>query len=228
MDLDFGKRLMEFRMKAGLSQETLGAMLDVSRQTIANWEKNNCYPQVDKAMLLCQALNVGFTELFPELNEITISDCYSEFSSKARGRIGINETIIRENAIQDNAVNSIVIDSRSKSENGNNVELKDKVQLCDRSVLKNTLVKMAVIMVAVLCMAWAGLLLFVFTRNPEGVYAVHSITGSLLTNLYFVLTIQILLCIIEAALIILWVRIRKKVSKNVNVKKLDAQVKKFW
>ena len=41
MDLDFGKRLMEFRMKAGLSQETLGAMLDVSRQTIANWEKNN-------------------------------------------------------------------------------------------------------------------------------------------------------------------------------------------
>ena len=173
MDLDFGKRLMEFRMKAGLSQETLGAMLDVSRQTIANWEKNNCYPQVDKAMLLCQALNVSFTELFPELNEITISDCYSEFSSKDRGRIGINETTTRENAIQDNTVNSIVIDSRSKSENGNNVELKDKVQLCDRSVLRNTLVKMAVIIVAVFCMAWAGLLLFVFTRNPEGVYAVH-------------------------------------------------------
>ena len=64
--------------------------------------------------------------------------------------------------------------------------------------------------------------------NPEGVYAVHSITGSLLTNLYFVLTIQILLCIIEAALIILWVHIRKKVSKNANVKKLDTQVKKFW
>lgn len=36
--MDIGSKIKEARMKAGFTQEQIAAALDVSRQTISNWE----------------------------------------------------------------------------------------------------------------------------------------------------------------------------------------------
>lgn len=44
--MEFGSRLYELRKKAGMSQEELAAVLDVTRQTVSKWEEGNTLPDV--------------------------------------------------------------------------------------------------------------------------------------------------------------------------------------
>lgn len=37
--MTFGERLMKLRRERGLSQEALGDMVDVTRQTVSKWEQ---------------------------------------------------------------------------------------------------------------------------------------------------------------------------------------------
>ena len=43
-----GQRIAQKRKEAGLSQETLGAELGVSRQSIYKWESDTALPEIDK------------------------------------------------------------------------------------------------------------------------------------------------------------------------------------
>lgn len=61
--MSLGDRILELRKKNGLSQEQLGEKVDVTRQTISNWELGETQPNPDQLKLLSKTLNVSIDEL---------------------------------------------------------------------------------------------------------------------------------------------------------------------
>lgn len=53
-----GQRIAQKRKEAGLSQETLGAELGVSRQSIYKWESDTALPEIDKLVALSRRFSV--------------------------------------------------------------------------------------------------------------------------------------------------------------------------
>lgn len=58
-----GENILKLRKKQGLSQEQLGELVNVTRQTISNWELNETTPNPGQLKLLSKALNVSIDEL---------------------------------------------------------------------------------------------------------------------------------------------------------------------
>ena len=58
-----GQNILELRKKNGLSQEQLGEKVNVTRQTISNWELQETAPNPDQLKLLSKALNVSVDDL---------------------------------------------------------------------------------------------------------------------------------------------------------------------
>ncbi len=61
--MKFNEKLLELRKKKGLSQEQLGEKLDVTRQTISNWELNETQPNPEQLKILSKELNISIDEL---------------------------------------------------------------------------------------------------------------------------------------------------------------------
>ena len=61
--MKLGDKILEFRKKKGFSQEELGEMIGVTRQTISNWELGETSPNPDQLKLLSKYLNVSIDEL---------------------------------------------------------------------------------------------------------------------------------------------------------------------
>ena len=80
MKEDFGNRLMELRRQKGYSQEELGGLVFVSRQTISKWELNISTPEMEKLLLLGDVFGIsmdelmGYARVIPELDENDLSD----------------------------------------------------------------------------------------------------------------------------------------------------------
>ena len=62
--LSLGKKLLDLRKKAGLSQEDVADKLGVSRQTVSKWETGQTVPELAKAKLLGQLYNISYDYLF--------------------------------------------------------------------------------------------------------------------------------------------------------------------
>ena len=58
----FGKNLQTLRKKTGITQEKLAERMNVSRQTISNWEAD-VYPEMDKLLILCDIFSCKLDEL---------------------------------------------------------------------------------------------------------------------------------------------------------------------
>ena len=58
-----GENILKLRKKQCLSQEQLGEKVNVTRQTISNWELNETAPNPEQLKLLSKALNVSIDEL---------------------------------------------------------------------------------------------------------------------------------------------------------------------
>ena len=58
-----GQNILELRKKNGLSQEQLGEKVDVTRQTISNWELEETTPNPEQLKRLSKALNVSVDDL---------------------------------------------------------------------------------------------------------------------------------------------------------------------
>ena len=63
MIVALGQNILELRKKNGLSQEQLGEKVNVTRQTISNWELQETAPNPDQLKLLSKALNVSVDDL---------------------------------------------------------------------------------------------------------------------------------------------------------------------
>lgn len=50
--MTFGERLMDLGKSRGLSQEELGGMIDVTRQTVSKWERDESTPDLDRLVEL--------------------------------------------------------------------------------------------------------------------------------------------------------------------------------
>ncbi len=61
--MSLGNKILELRKKKGLSQEQLGEKVNVTRQTISNWELNETTPNPEQLKLLSKALNISIDEL---------------------------------------------------------------------------------------------------------------------------------------------------------------------
>lgn len=61
--MKLGENILELRKKKGLSQEQLGEKVDVTRQTISNWELGETTPNPEQLKLLSKILNVSVDEL---------------------------------------------------------------------------------------------------------------------------------------------------------------------
>ena len=69
-----GQNILEFRKKNGLSQEQLGEKVDVTRQTISNWELEETTPNSDQLKALSKALNVSIDELLDnDTNNVVVN-----------------------------------------------------------------------------------------------------------------------------------------------------------
>ena len=58
-----GEKILELRKKKGLSQEQLGEEVNVTRQTISNWELGETSPNPEQLKLLSKIFNVSIDEL---------------------------------------------------------------------------------------------------------------------------------------------------------------------
>ena len=54
-----GQNILKLRKKNGLSQEQLGEKINVTRQTISNWELEETSPNPEQLKLLSKTLNVS-------------------------------------------------------------------------------------------------------------------------------------------------------------------------
>ena len=61
--MKLGDKILNLRKKKGLSQEQLGEKIDVTRQTISNWELGETQPNPDQLKLLSKELNISIDEL---------------------------------------------------------------------------------------------------------------------------------------------------------------------
>ena len=68
-----GEKILKLRKKNSLSQEQLGEKINVTRQTISNWELNVTAPNPEQLKLLSQVLKVSIDELLDnDINSILI------------------------------------------------------------------------------------------------------------------------------------------------------------
>ena len=61
--MEIGKKLKNARIEAGLTQEKAAEKIDVSRQTIPNWENEKSYPDIISVIALSDLYSVSLDEL---------------------------------------------------------------------------------------------------------------------------------------------------------------------
>ena len=64
--MGIGIRIQQQRLIRGLSQEAMGDMLGVSRQSVSKWELGQTFPDIDKVVLLSQLWGISTDELLLE------------------------------------------------------------------------------------------------------------------------------------------------------------------
>lgn len=55
--MNFDENLQNLRKMSHISQEELAEKLNVSRQAISKWESNDCYPETEKLIKICEIFN---------------------------------------------------------------------------------------------------------------------------------------------------------------------------
>ena len=61
--MKLGEKILELRKKQGFSQEQLGEKINVTRQTISNWELGETSPNPEQLKLISKELNISIDEL---------------------------------------------------------------------------------------------------------------------------------------------------------------------
>ena len=61
--MTFGEKLQGLRRKAGMSQDTLAEKLDVSRQAVSKWERDEAMPETEKLVRIAQLFGASLDEL---------------------------------------------------------------------------------------------------------------------------------------------------------------------
>ena len=61
--MTFGEKLQDLRRQAGMSQETLAERLEVSRQAVSKWERDEAMPETEKVIRIARVFDVSLDKL---------------------------------------------------------------------------------------------------------------------------------------------------------------------
>lgn len=61
--MEIGKKLKDARMRSGFTQESVAEKVNVSRQTISNWENEKAYPDIISVIELSNLYSISLDEL---------------------------------------------------------------------------------------------------------------------------------------------------------------------
>lgn len=61
--MEIGKKLKDARMRSGFTQESVAKKVNVSRQTISNWENEKSYPDIISVIELSNLYSISLDEL---------------------------------------------------------------------------------------------------------------------------------------------------------------------
>lgn len=61
--MEIGKKLKDARLQSGLTQEKVAEKLNVSRQTISNWENEKFYPDIISVIELSNLYSISLDDL---------------------------------------------------------------------------------------------------------------------------------------------------------------------
>ena len=75
--MEIGCKLKNARNEKGITQEHAAELLDVSRQTISNWENNKSYPDIISVIKMSDIYSVSLDHLLKE--EKSMNQTYQEF-----------------------------------------------------------------------------------------------------------------------------------------------------
>ena len=83
--MTFGEKLQKLRTRAGLSQDQLAELLDVSRQAVSKWERNEAMPEAEKLVRISRQFGVSTDYLLLEELEAV---SYTHLSLRWQGFCG--------------------------------------------------------------------------------------------------------------------------------------------
>lgn len=69
--MTLGEKIQELRRKRGMSQDVLAEKLDVSRQAVSKWERDEAVPETEKIIRLAQEFQVSIDYLLLSKEEAT-------------------------------------------------------------------------------------------------------------------------------------------------------------
>jgi len=67
--MTFGEKLQGLRQRAGMSQDALAEKLDVSRQAVSRWERDETMPETEKVVALAELFGVTTDYLLRQQTE---------------------------------------------------------------------------------------------------------------------------------------------------------------
>lgn len=71
--MNLGNKILELRKRLGLSQEQLGEKVNVTRQTISNWELGETSPNIEQLKLLSRVFQISIDELLDnDINNLLV------------------------------------------------------------------------------------------------------------------------------------------------------------
>lgn len=97
--MSFAEELADARKNNNLTQEELAEMLNVSRQTISKWERNEGYPEVETLLEIARRLHLSLDQLmYEELSFVSDFESISTVAAeKCRSKL---EKISKETLVK--------------------------------------------------------------------------------------------------------------------------------
>ena len=83
--MEIGSKLKNARKEKGITQEQAAELLDVSRQTISNWENNKSYPDIISVIKMSDIYSVSLDHLLKE--EKSMNQTYQEFLEESTNTV---------------------------------------------------------------------------------------------------------------------------------------------
>lgn len=72
--MNIGEKIVELRKGNNYTQEKLADKLNITRQTLSNWESNITSPDLNEASLLCKELKININDLIDNNLDVNVKD----------------------------------------------------------------------------------------------------------------------------------------------------------
>lgn len=83
--MEIGSKLKKARNDKGITQERAAELLDVSRQTISNWENNKFYPDIVSVIKMSDIYSISLDHLLKE--DTSMKQTYQEFLEESTNTV---------------------------------------------------------------------------------------------------------------------------------------------